>query len=189
MPAALVQLIQNEFNESFHQAFTSHLPVRWPHFAPLVLTLATGPFHLVTVTMLGGFQQRLPTTIAPHRRAGPPRKTLTTPYRGGEFHTAIPQVVVQNPAPIPEFQVGPGFRLRQSMEQAAETSGTTVPQKDDGRPFCLSYHLKGVCNSKCGGRHEHRTLSLHEQGILRTWKSRYCAAQPKLSILQRLHGC
>ena len=28
MPAALVRLIQTEFNESFRQVFTSHLPVR-----------------------------------------------------------------------------------------------------------------------------------------------------------------
>ena len=30
MLAALVRLIQTEFNESFSQVFTSHLPVRWP---------------------------------------------------------------------------------------------------------------------------------------------------------------
>ena len=35
MPAALVRLIQTQFNESFRQVFTSHLLVRWPHLTPL----------------------------------------------------------------------------------------------------------------------------------------------------------
>ena len=80
MPAALVRLIKHEFNESFRQAFISHLPVRWTHFTPLIRTLTSGNFHRGTVTMPGGFQQNLPTTVTPHRSAAPPHKTSTTPY-------------------------------------------------------------------------------------------------------------
>ena len=54
IPAALVQLVQTEFNESFRQVFTSHLPVCWPHFTPLILKLTKGHFPPVTVTMPGG---------------------------------------------------------------------------------------------------------------------------------------
>ena len=36
MPAALVQLVQTEFNKRFRQVFTRHLPVRWPHVTPLI---------------------------------------------------------------------------------------------------------------------------------------------------------
>ena len=36
MSAALVRLIQTEFNKSFLQVFTSHLPVCWTHFTPLI---------------------------------------------------------------------------------------------------------------------------------------------------------
>ena len=39
--ASLVRLIQTDFNESFRQVFTRHLPVRWPHFTPLIRTLTT----------------------------------------------------------------------------------------------------------------------------------------------------
>ena len=67
------------------------------------------------------------------------------------------------------------------MEQSDRTTGAPVPQTDDGRPFCLSYHLKGMCNSNCGGRHTHRTLSQHEQGVLSAWKSRFCAAPPPVT--------
>ena len=166
MPAALVWLIQTEFNESFLQIFTSHLPVQWPHFTPLIWTLTTWHFHPGTVTMPGGLRHSLPTAVTAHRTAASPHKTLTPAQRGGGGYTATSQVAVQNPAPLPHLQVGSGFRLRQSMEQAADVTGTPVPQTDDGRPFCLSYHLKGVYNSNCGGRHAHRTLSLYEQGVL-----------------------
>ena len=67
------------------------------------------------------------------------------------------------------------------MEQASEATGTPVPQTDDGLSLCLSYHLKGVCNSNCGGCHTHRTLSSHAQGVLRACKSRYCAEQPPVA--------
>ena len=67
MPAALIRLIQTDFNESFCQVFTSHLPVRWPHFTPLIRTLTTGHFHPDTVTILGGFRHNQPTAIAPHQ--------------------------------------------------------------------------------------------------------------------------
>ena len=81
MQAALIRLIQTEFNESFRQAFTSHIPVHWTQFTPLIRTLTTGNFHPGTVTMPGGFRKSLPTTVAPHQSAGPHHKNSTTPYR------------------------------------------------------------------------------------------------------------
>ena len=66
IPAALVRLIQIEFNESFFQVFTSYLPVCWPHFTPLIRTLTTGHFHPDTITIPGWFQKNLPTAIMPH---------------------------------------------------------------------------------------------------------------------------
>ena len=83
MPDALVRLINTEFNESFHQAFISHLPVLWPHFNPLIFTLATGHFHPVTVTMQGVFWHSMSTAVTTHRTAALPHKTSTTVHRGG----------------------------------------------------------------------------------------------------------
>ena len=179
MPAALVQLIQTGFDNIFRQVFTSHLPVRWPHFNPLIRTLTTGHFHLDTITMPEGFRHNLPTAVTPHLTTYPPHKTSAA-QRGGEPYTATSQVGVHNPAPLPHLQVGPGFRLRQSMEQAANATGASVPQTDDGRPFCLSYHLKGVSKSNGGVCHAHRTLSPHNQGVLSAWKSRFCDAPPPI---------
>ena len=146
MPAALVRLIQTDLNESFRQVFTSHLPMRWSHLIPLIRALTTGHFRPDTITMPGGFRQNFPAALPPHRATDPPQLKSPT-QRGGDDHTATSQVDVQNPDPPLQLQVGPIFRLRQSMEQAAIAIGTPVPQTADGRPFCLSYHLKGVCNS------------------------------------------
>ena len=60
---ALVRLIKTEFNESFRQVFTSHLPVRWHHLTPLIRTLTTGHFLPDTVTMPGGFRLNVPTAL------------------------------------------------------------------------------------------------------------------------------
>ena len=173
MPAALVRLIQTEFNKSFQKVFTSHLPVRWPHLTPLIRTLTTGNFRPNTITMPDGFRLNVPTALASYRATAPLYRAPS--QRGGDEHTATSQVAVQNPNPLPHLQVGPGFRLRQSMEKVTIATGSPVPQKADGRPFCMSYHLKGVCNSNCGGRHAHRTLYPNERGILSARKSRFCA--------------
>ena len=80
MPAALVRLIQTEFNEIFRQAFTSHLPVRWPHFTPLIHTLAIGHFHPGTVTMPEVFWHSLPTAVTTYQNAALPHKTSSTAH-------------------------------------------------------------------------------------------------------------
>ena len=82
MPAALIRLIQTDFNETFCQVFTSHLPVCWPHFTPLIRTLTTGHFHPDIVTMMGGFRQNQPTDIVPYRRTAPSQNKSTAQRRG-----------------------------------------------------------------------------------------------------------
>ena len=60
MPEALIRLIQTEFNESFRQVFMIPLPVRRPHFVPLVKTLTTVHFRAKSVSMSGSFKDPLP---------------------------------------------------------------------------------------------------------------------------------
>ena len=118
MPAAFVRLVQTKFKESFHQFFTIRLPVLCPHFTPLIRTLTTGHFHLGTVTMPGLFRPNIPTALTAQQTTDPTYKTSVPAQRGGEASTHTSQVVVHNPAPLPHLQIGPGFRLRKSMEQA-----------------------------------------------------------------------
>ena len=83
-----------------------------------------------------------------------------------------------NPSPIPQLQVGPGFKLSLSIEMSAEASGFPVPLMDNDRPFCLSLHLKGVCNSNCSSCHTHRVITSQYHGTLVAWKARYCEILP-----------
>ena len=71
------------------------------------------------------------------------------------------------------MQLGLGFRIRTSIDAAA-VDGVEIPQTDNDRHFCLSYHLKGVCNTHCGSRHFHRPLSQSKLGRLDKWRDRYC---------------
>ena len=78
-----------------------------------------------------------------------------------------------NPHPAPLMQIGPGFRIRKTIDAAA-ADRVDIPKTDNGRQFYLSYHLKGVCNLHCGGRHLHRPLSQSKFGRLVEWCGRYC---------------
>ena len=155
--------------------------VRWPHFTPLIRTLTMFHFQPGTVTMSGGLPSNITHTHEPPRTVAPPTKKQPQAQRGGNTSTRSLQVAVQNPSPLPHLQVGPGFCLRHSMEQAEDITGAPVLQIDDGHQLCLNYHLKGMCNLKCGICHMHMTLSSHNQGVLGAWKSHFCAAHLPVS--------
>ena len=57
------------------------------------------------------------------------------------------QEVVTNPESIPQIQVGPLLKLYLAMDITEEMTGEAVSLTDDNHPFCMSYHLKVVCNS------------------------------------------
>ena len=85
------------------------------------------------------------------------------------------------------MQIGPGFRIRTAIDAAA-ADGVDIPQTDDGRHFCLSYHLKVVCNMYCGGRHLHRPLSQIEFGRLGKWRDSYCGGD-EVPLVQEVDTC
>ena len=176
--SALIHLIQTEFNESFRQVFVIPLPVRWSHFAPLVRNLTTGHFRASSVSIPGGFKDlKSPPQKTRHQQQGNPAPPAAP--RTGDSRCSIGarpvQVQEHNPAPNPQLQVGPGFNLRLVMDMAAGSFGYPVPLTDDGRPFCLIFHLEGVCNSHCGGRQAHWWITARGNGTLVGWKARYCA--------------
>ena len=68
---------------------------------------------------------------------------------------------------------GLGFRIHRAIDAAVE-EGIDIPIRDDSHHFCLSYHLKGVCNLNCGGRHSHRTMSQGKIGRMTEWRNIFC---------------
>ena len=117
MPTALLCLVLAEFNENLSQVFTSPLPVRWPHFAPLARSLTTEHFRANTVSMPGGFKEHitscpppLPPQIRQQTQAYLPPTSVPPPGRMSDARTV--QVREMNPALNPLLRVGPGFKLR-----------------------------------------------------------------------------
>ena len=56
----------------------------------------------------------------------------------------------------------------------AAGQGCDIPVTDDGRNFCLSFHLKGVCNMHCGVHHSYIPLYQSEFERLSEWHNRFC---------------
>ena len=86
-----------------------------------------------------------------------------------------------NTYPAPQMQLGPGFRIRTAIGVAA-VEGVDTPQTDNGCQFNLSYHLKGVCNTHCGGQHLHRPLSQSEFGRHGKWRECFCSGDEAPSV-------
>ena len=131
--------------------------------------------------MPGVFCPNILITPAPPRTVSPPPRTQPQAKQGDNASTSLLQVAVKNTTLLPNLQVGPGFCLRYSMDQAEVTTWTPLFQTDDVHHFCFSYHIKGVRNSNYGGCHVHRILTSNYQGDLITWKYQFCAAQPPVS--------
>ena len=179
-PAALLRLIHQKFNERFRQALKKRKRVRWPDFNSLRRALALGNLRPELVSLSGGLAQTdfpLPPHTAPHIQAlATPQMvagTTPTPQAQGSRRN---QAQEKNPHPVPQMHFGPGFWIRTAIGKAA-ANGVYIPQTDNGRHFCLSYHLKGACNTHCGGRQLHRPLSQSEFGRLGEWRDRYCGRE------------
>ena len=71
-PVALLCLIHQEFNKSFHQALERRQRMRWPNFESLKRALATGNFRRDLVALPGGIalpERPLPPSAEPHHQA------------------------------------------------------------------------------------------------------------------------
>ena len=89
---------------------------------------------------------------------------------------------VHNTAPIPQLQVVLSFKVRLAMDMKEEMVGESMPLNDGGRPLCMSYHLKCVCNYNCRGHHMHMHLLVIYHSIFEAWKAQFCVIMPPLMV-------
>ena len=88
--------------------------------------------------------------------------------------TGLPkQAAAHNPWPADHLQVAPSFFLWRAINTKVY-QGVDTPLTDEDHHFCLTYHFKSVCNSHCGGRHSHHTMSQADMGRMSTWKDSFC---------------
>ena len=179
MPAALVRLIQTEFIEICWKISTSSLMVRWPQISMLTCILTTGNFIPKYVVILGGFQNirgpstgRLGSKVREIQQDNGYGATSTVPKTARTYC----QDAVHNLSYIHSLQVGTGFNILLEMEIAEDMIRAAIPLTNVGLPFCLSYQLKGVCNSNYGGQNTHIVLLDREHILLAALENQLCGA-------------
>ena len=102
-PAALLLLIQQEFNESFRKALERRQRVRCPNFESLRRDLVTGNFRPELFTLPSGMappERRLPPPSATRRLAATPQVEGNTPSPQAQVRRGN-QVQENNPHPAP----------------------------------------------------------------------------------------
>jgi hypothetical protein len=78
--------------------------------------------------------------------------------------------VQRKPTPInPSFQrfVDMNLRVRDVLVRAGQTN--RVPSNNGGVEMCLSYHLKGMCNTSCARNGDHKEHAASEDQALLRW--------------------
>jgi hypothetical protein len=82
--------------------------------------------------------------------------------------------IVRKTVPInPAFQkfVDMNLRVRDVLQRAGPTN--RVPNNSNGTEMCLSYHMKGVCNSNCSRHQDHRAHQPAEDQSIVSWCERH----------------
>jgi len=57
----------------------------------------------------------------------------------------------------------------QAVRQKATKNNTALPNRPDGRPICLAYHVKGMCNTNCAHSQDHVARTPAENQALLAW--------------------
>jgi hypothetical protein len=58
--------------------------------------------------------------------------------------------------------------VREVLKKAIEL-GQHLPKNAQGKDMCVSYHVKGICNSRCSRKMDHRTHNATETQALLGW--------------------
>ena len=147
----------------------------------LTCTLTTGNFIPEYVVILGVFQDiRGPWT----GRMGIKASDIKQDNGYGAIDTVQKtarkscKYIVHNLLSIQYLQVGTRLKIRIETDISEEMIGESITLTNAGLPFCMSYHLKGVCKSNCGGRNAHRRLLTSEHVLLAEFKTQLCGAAP-----------
>jgi hypothetical protein len=61
-----------------------------------------------------------------------------------------------------------GKRVRDVIKEAG-AAGHKLPKNDAGSDMCISFHVKGICNSGCGRKSDHQAHNDGETARLTSW--------------------
>jgi hypothetical protein len=92
----------------------------------------------------------------------PPGKQTTSQVTGNVSEKCDPYIELFAP-----FRAT-GKRVREVM-RAANEAGHPIPKSDNGSDMCISYHVKGICNTNCGRKSDHKPHNDGETTRLVSW--------------------
>jgi hypothetical protein len=195
-PTLAVRWVQLRVSLWFAQQAMENAPLEAPDFAELLnqirlhmpweptlpshfyntrapVTQATSPLP-VSMSTQSNVAGTVAGTLMDALRAGGPTAPSATGM-GEEVHASAPSIkgrgtIVRKAKPInPALQkfVDMNLRVRDVLQRAGPAH--RVPNNNDKVEMCLSYHLKGVCNSNCSRQHDHKEHQPAEDQALIRW--------------------
>jgi len=147
----------------FHQFFAAArtYPMRGTPQAPN-MTEIVDQLRLLTFQHLA---PPIPIKYLPTGRPGPaPRITGTPPDPGFGGNEGRPGNRVVNPTPNAAFRA-----YDKAGRLGTVLAKHPVPTNAQGKPVCLSYHLRNACNSACPRAGDHRAHTPAEDNIVLAW--------------------
>ena len=142
--------LQPEFNENFRQALERQQRFLWLDLERLGRDLVAGNFRLESVALTGVFTLHIQEPRDPPVVAGTPFATLDpvpAPYPP-QTDSWRQHAASQKPWTASQLRMAPELLTHHNIDVSAE-EGVDISSADDSRHLCLSYQLKGVCNSNC----------------------------------------
>ena len=133
----------------------SPLPDRY--LTPVVPTGPGPTYQLPTPDPARSAPPVVPTSApAPARTPAPATAPTNTVERCVHFEDAF----------LPYKETGQ--RVRDVLKKATE-KGHALPKNAQGLDMCVSYHVKGLCNTRCGRSADHRAHNAAETKDLLAW--------------------
>jgi hypothetical protein len=182
-PTLAVRWVQLRISLWFAQQAMENAPLEVPNFAELLNNIRlhtpwepTLPAHFYNTRAITTTQ---PGTTIVQGPVGAITMTRVHPTAGSgsgtEAAPILPPIktrgtIVRKAMPInPAFQkfVDMNLRVRDVLQKAGPNN--RVPNNNGGVEMCLSYHLKGVCNSNCSRHGDHREHQPSEDQAIIRW--------------------
>jgi hypothetical protein len=185
-PMLAVRWVQLRISLWFAQQAMENAPLKVPNFAELLNNIRlhmpwepTLPSHFYNTR--AAITQPAASTQATAAITGGQTETARAAVGSGVGTVAtLPPIktrgtIVRKTTPInPAFQkfVDMNLRVRDVLQKAGPTN--RVPNNNGGIEMCLSYHLKGVCNSNCSRNGDHKEHQpAEDQAIIRWCDAHY----------------
>jgi hypothetical protein len=181
-PTLAVRWVQLRVSLWLAQQAMENAPLEVPNFAELLnlirLHMPWEPslpsqYYNVRVNAQAATLQpiTLPTAAAREATITMPKATVATTPAPPTIKTR--GTIVRKTAPInPAFQkfLDMNLRVRDVLQRAGPSH--RVPNNNDGVEMCLSYHMKGVCNSNCSRHLDHKDHQPAEDIAIVNWCER-----------------